>query len=233
MSVDMYLLDSQSQAASIANICRQQKQGYEELQQAINDFALNSEVLSGAAYDSAKQFFTTVLLPLSKAGILLSEAVMEACQAFPEAYIFRVDSGDLKESDLREKIEQINRHIFELASLQERLQSILFFQEQDGVLEGSIDSQMRTNDSLMDSYVFVKKKLEEKLDHLLEFNATSPNLFAEIEELRRAVSQGVELANTSWNAANGKFIMPKSQALSWVKSVDDVWDRGPRGKKLL
>ncbi|WP_314065426.1 hypothetical protein [uncultured Vagococcus sp.] len=132
MSVDMYVSSSKSQASSVAAICRQQKQGFEQLQRAINDFTLGSPQLQGAAYDSAKQFFYAVLIPLSKGGILLSEAVMEACQKFPEEYMATVDSEDLKESELREKIAQLNRQKSELSDLYDRLHNLLYRQLQDG-----------------------------------------------------------------------------------------------------
>ncbi|WP_314066076.1 T7SS effector LXG polymorphic toxin [uncultured Vagococcus sp.] len=223
MSVDMYVSSSQSQASSVAAICRQQKQGYEQLQRAINDFVVGSPQLQGAAYDSAKQFFSTVLIPLSKGGILLSEAVMEACQKFPEEYMAAVDSGDLRESDLREKIEQLNRQMSELSDLNDRLQSMLFRQQQDGALDGSIASRMSGAHSLMATYGRAKQKLQEKLDKLLEFNGRSPDIFAEIEGLKQVVKTGTGVASSSWNSSVGTFSIPKLDKMSWAKDVNTLW----------
>ncbi len=223
MSVDMYVSSSQSQASSVAAICRQQKQGYEQLQRAINEFVLSSPQLQGAAYESAKQFFSAVLTPLSKGGILLSEAVMEACQKFPEEYMATVDSGDLKESDLREKIEQMKRQMSELSHLQDRLQSMLFRQQQEGALDGAITSRMSSTHSLMATYGRAKQKLEEKLDKLLAFNASSPAIFAEISALENAVSTGAEVASVSWNSSTGIFSKPKLDKMDWAREITEKW----------
>ncbi|WP_269431828.1 hypothetical protein [Bacillus sp. LK2] len=37
MSINMYVSSSQRQASSASNMCKQQIQGYEQLQKAIND----------------------------------------------------------------------------------------------------------------------------------------------------------------------------------------------------
>ncbi|WP_314065284.1 T7SS effector LXG polymorphic toxin [uncultured Vagococcus sp.] len=223
MSVDMYVSSSQSQASSVAAICRQQKQGYEQLQRAINDFVVGSPQLQGAAYDSAKQFFNAVLMPLSKGGILLSEAVMEACQKFPEEYMASVDSGDLKESDLREKIDQLNRQMSELSDLHDRLQSMLYRQQQEGALDGSIASRMSGAHSLMATYGRAKQKLQEKLDKLLDFNGRSPDIFSEIDGLKQDVETGTGVANVSWNSSLGTFTMPKSDKMGWATAIADSW----------
>lgn len=45
-----------------------------------------------------------MLIPLVKAGILLSEAVSEACQKFVDEYQGTVDRGELDSDILEEKI---------------------------------------------------------------------------------------------------------------------------------
>lgn len=88
MSVDMYVSESQGQAASVSNLAKQQIIGYEQLQKAINEFAMNSPFLTGQAYDSAKAFFTAVLYPLAQGGILLSEAVEQAVKKISRRIYF-------------------------------------------------------------------------------------------------------------------------------------------------
>jgi predicted NAD-dependent protein-ADP-ribosyltransferase YbiA (DUF1768 family) len=63
MSIDMYVSSSQEQAASVNTMCQKQIQGYQQLQQAINQFVMSSAELQGKTYDSAKQYFSAVLLP--------------------------------------------------------------------------------------------------------------------------------------------------------------------------
>lgn len=111
MSIDMYVSSSQAQASSVKAMCQKQIQGYNELQQAINQFVMSSAELQGKTYDSAKQYFSAVLSPLSKGGMLLSEAVAEACQKFPDDYQSQVDSADLKSSELEQQIQQYQKGI--------------------------------------------------------------------------------------------------------------------------
>ncbi len=223
MSVDMYVASSQRQASSVATICQQQKQGYELLEQSINDFVLHSPSLEGAAYESAKDFFHAVLIPLSKGGILLSEAVVEACQAFPNEYLAKVDSEELKESDLREKIEQLTYFMADLSDLQERLQLLLYRQQQEDLFHDSIASRMTSSHSLMASYGQIREKLQSKLADLLAFDARSPAIFSEIEELERAVARGVELAGGSWDVSLGTFNKPAHNTLIWRNRIDESW----------
>ncbi|WP_314060311.1 hypothetical protein [uncultured Vagococcus sp.] len=194
------------------------------MQRAIEDFSANSPMLTGAAYDSAKGFFTSVLQPLAQGGILLSEAVMEACQKFPEEYIAQVDSGDLRESDLREKIAQVDRLTSELAEMNDRLHGMLFQQQQEGALDGSIASKMSSNQSLMATYQTARRKLQEKLDDLLSFNERSPAIFSEISTLEEAVSKGGKLAKGSWDSSLSQFRMPKSENMEWAATIKKRWE---------
>ena len=208
MSIDMYLSESQRQAKSAQQAAKQQVSGYENLQKAINGFALNSPELKGKAYDSAKDYFIMVLYPLTRGGILLSEAVAEAVAKFPEEYIAQVDRGDLRESDLEQKIMEANRLIADAHALLSELQSS----------EAPVFKKLyriAKNSRLIDSYQAVKRELEKKLDQLRTFNATSPKIFADIAVLQHAVNQGLAQTKNSWNASTGIFTLPKQSDMSW------------------
>jgi hypothetical protein len=210
MSIDMYVSASQSQARSVGTMCKQQVQGYEQAQKAINDFALNSPFLSGKAYDSAKAYFSSVLYPLAQGGMLLSEAVEQAVKKFPEEYIAQVDSGDLKQSDLERKIKEANRLLSQAEDIRHELSS----SNTPALLK---TFQLARNTMLMGIYGNVKKELEEQLQKLLAFNASSPSIFSEIASLQSAVNQGLAQTKTSWNAATGTFTVPSD--LSWAKTI--------------
>ena len=66
MGIDMYLEQSQLQSSSVATMCQSQVEAYQALQSAIQKFSEDKESLKGDAYDSARSFFASVLLPLSK-----------------------------------------------------------------------------------------------------------------------------------------------------------------------
>ena len=66
MGIDMYLEQSQLQSSSVATMCQSQVEAYQDLQSAIQKFSEDTESLKGDAYNSARSFFASVLLPLSK-----------------------------------------------------------------------------------------------------------------------------------------------------------------------
>lgn len=216
MSVDMYVSASKNQAKSVSGMTKQQTTGYEELQKAIADFTLNSPFLTGKAYDTSKAFFSTVLYPLAQGGILLSEAVDKAVTKFPQDYQFQVDSGNLKQSDLEEKIRQADRLIGQAEGIRTMLESSLT----PDIIKSS---QLAANLRLLESYSGVKRILEEKLDKLMTFNHDSPRIFEEIQALEDAIDQGLAQTTTAFNPATGTFTIPNKGALSWSKTIQEKW----------
>lgn len=216
MSVDMYVSASKNQAKSVSGMTKQQTTGYEELQKAIADFTLNSPFLTGKAYDTSKAFFSTVLYPLAQGGILLSEAVDKAVTKFPQDYQSQVDSGNLKQSDLEEKIRQADRLIGQAEGIRTMLESSL-------TPEIIKSSQLAANLRLLESYSGVKRILEEKLDKLMTFNHNSPRIFEEIQALEDAIDQGLAQTTTAFNPATGTFTIPSKGALSWSKTIQEKW----------
>lgn len=210
MSIDMYVSASQNQATSVSTMCKQQVQGYEQAQRAINDFVLNSPFLTGKAYDSGKAYFSSVLYPLAQGGILLSEAVEQAVKKFPEEYIAQVDSGDLKQSDLERKIQDANRLLSQAEEIRRQLVS-------SNTPANIKVFQLAKNAALIRIYGSVKKELEKQLQKLLAFNVSSPSIFAEIATLQSAVNQGLAQSKNSWDAVTGTFSVPSD--LSWAKTI--------------
>lgn len=197
-------------------MCKSQIEGYNELQKAITDFVIASPFLTGKAYDSAKAYFQSILYPLAQGGILLSEAVERAVKKFPEEYIAQVDSGDLKQSELEEKIRQADR----LLSQAEDIRSILTSSKTPDITKSF---QLTANSMLIGMYSVAKQKLEEQLRKLLEFNASSPVIFSEISSLQSAVNQGLAQTKTAWNGTTGTFTVPKD--LSWKNTITAKWEK--------
>lgn len=212
----MYVSASKNQAKSVSGMTKQQTAGYEELQKAIADFTLNSPFLTGKAYDTSKAFFSTVLYPLAQGGILLSEAVDKAVTKFPQDYQSQVDSGNLKQSDLEEKIRQADRLIGQAEGIRTMLESSLT----PDIIKSS---QLAANLRLLESYSGVKRILEEKLDKLMTFNYNSPRIFEEIQALEDAIDQGLAQTTTAFNPATGTFTIPSKGALSWSKTITEKW----------
>lgn len=213
MSIDMYVSDSQIQASSFGNYCNNQVQGYQSLEKALNSFTLNAPFLKGKAYDSGKRYFSSVLIPLIKGAKLLVEESGSAVKKFPEEYISNVDSGDLREEDLEQKIQALETRIKNLRHLQQQI-------DQSDISDKAKDVQLQSNMRMTDILLKGKEKFEEQLHKLRDFHATSPQLFSEIAALQQAVDQGLAQTQTSWNAVTGTFVIPKD--LSWAKTIIDA-----------
>lgn len=211
MNVSMFVGTSQSQASSVLSKSQHDQQAYERMLQALQQF-INEDRLSSTAYTNAKGFYSAVLTPLAKAGILLSEAVGEACQKFVQDYQSTVDSGDLKSDELEEKIRQLDMRISQLDSIRATIEG-KDLADNFKIRQLNQNSQAKT--LLEDS----KKVLQEKLDKLLEFHGTSPDIFSAISELESIVNQGAAQAGSSFTGSG--FSIPTD--LGWTSSVAEKW----------
>lgn len=211
--IEMYVGKSQSQASSVSAMCKSKTAGYKQLQTAINGFINNSPGLTGQTYNSAKSYFSAVLLPLVKGAELLTEAVDEACKKFPEQYVSEVDSADLKESELEQKIQQANRLIQQSKNAYDNLNRL--------DLPANIKAPMMSTAALTQMFQkTAKDELEKKLQKLRAFDASSPAIFSEISALEQAVKQGAAQAGKSWNSGTGTFTIPSDAEMGWAKSIE-------------
>lgn len=223
MSIDMYLSQAQTQSSSVKALCTRQQNSYERLINSFGKFTSDTELRS-QAYDSAKCFFDVVLIPLVQGATLLSETVMEANQKFPEEYIARVESGDLKSSELEEQINEWN-------------EQILALEEQRKVIRSSsIDPltkvfQLTKNALVSGMYSKIKSELEEKLRKLTDFHSYSPSIFSDIEQLKALVQEGNSQANGCWSGENGVFVLPEKSKMGWAEKVAQQWQERLRRQK--
>lgn len=216
MSIDMYVQASTSQGESVADVCQREIANYQMLINNMETFVSETQLRS-KTYHNAKLFYGQVLIPLAKAGILLSEAVHAACQKFPNQYLATVDSSDLSSSKLEAQIQQFETNILRLQEIQNTLEATLM----SDVLK---NASLSVNDKIMDNLMNSKRYLEEKLTVLLDFHERSPQFFAEIKELESIVNRGVQQAETSWSVTSGSFHIPPVSDLAWTKDIETKWD---------
>lgn len=223
MSIDMYLGSSDQQASSVGKVLQQRITAYRSLQKALEQLVSSSPDLSGHTYASAKRYSEQVLIPLMRGCILLDEAIKEACAAFPNDYRRQVDSVDLKESELVDQISRSDRIIgryVELIDLEYRQEIPNYFYITN--LKSGESNQRQ-----------VKRKLEEKLLKLREFDSNSRHLFSSIVALAEAVNTGIRQTKTSWNGTSQTFTLPRALDLEWTKVVEKRWtQREEKASKL-
>ena len=207
MGIDMYLEQSQLQSSSVATMCQSQVEAYQDLQSAIQKFSEDTESLKGDAYNSARSFFASVLLPLSKGGQLYAETFSQAIKKLPEDYQTMVDSKSWREDDLLDKIRQEEQMIAYLDEVNQSLSSLTMDSEEKGRLR-------RSNVELMRGHHANKRVYETILRDLRAYDSYSGGLFDELDSIDVQLSRGLAQIETSWDAKTGVFKVPSD--LTWA-----------------
>ena len=207
MGIDMYLEQSQLQSSSVATMCQSQVEAYQDLQSASQKFSEDTESLKGDAYNSARSFFASVLLPLIKGGQLYAETFSQAIKKLPEDYQTMVDSKSWREDDLLDKIRQEEQMIAYLDEVNQSLSSLTMDSEEKGRLR-------RSNVELMRGHHANKRVYETILGDLRTYDSYSGGLFDELDNIDVQLSRGLAQIETSWDAKQGVFKIPSD--LTWA-----------------
>ena len=215
MGIDMYLEQSQLQSSSVATMCQSQVEAYQDLQSAIQKFSEDTESLKGDAYDSARSFFASVLLPLSKGGQLYAETFSQAIKKLPEDYQSMVDSKSWREDDLLDKIRQEDQMITYLDEANQSLSSLTMDSEEKGRLR-------RNNVELMRGHHANKRVYETILRDLRTYDSYSGGLFNELDSINVQLSRGLAQIESSWDAKTGVFKVPSD--LTWANYLSAYSD---------
>ena len=215
MGIDMYLEQSQLQSSSVATMCQSQVEAYQDLQSAIQKFSEDTESLKGDAYNSARSFFASVLLPLSKGGQLYAETFSQAIKKLPEDYQTMVDSKSWREDDLLDKIRQEEQMIAYLDEVNQSLSSLTMDSEEKGRLR-------RSNVELMRGHHANKRVYETILRDLRAYDSYSGGLFDELDSINVQLSRGLAQIESSWDAKTGVFKVPSD--LTWANYLSAYSD---------
>ena len=203
MGIDMYLEQWQLQSSSVATMCQSQVEAYQDLQSAIQKFSEDTESLKGDAYDSARSFFASVLLPLSKGGQLYAETFSQAIKKLPEDYQTMVDTKSWREDDLLDKIRQEEQMIAYLYEVNQSFSTL------------SLDSEKKGNNTeLIRGHQANKRIYETILKDLRSYDSYSGGLFDDLASIDVQLSRGLAQIESSWDAKNGVFKVPSD--LTWA-----------------
>ena len=210
--VKMSLGNSTSQGSSTSSISSSRISAYNGAISSLNSF-IGASNLQGNAYNSAKSYASTVLIPLIQGAILLSEAVSNAVTTFPSRYTSEV-AGESLDSEVLEA------QIATYQAAYDRSSAWLTSEMSKKVLNES--SIFRAQQSMARNLGKVTE-LQEKLDKLMAFNASSHSLFDEISGLYSAVSQGLSQVSNSFSSYNGTFSLPSQEELAWTTTITTAW----------
>ena len=220
--VKMSLGNSTSQGSSTSSISSSRISAYNGAISSLNSF-IGASNLKGKAYNSAKDYASTVLIPLIQGAILLSEAVSNAVTTFPSSY-----TSEVAEEDLDSEV--LEAQIATYQAAYDRSSAWLTSEMSKEVLNES--SILRAEQSMARNLGKVTE-LQEKLDKLMAFNASSPSLFDEISGLYSAVSQGLSQVNNSFSSYNGTFSLPSKEELSWATTITTAWEEREKVIEVL
>ncbi len=201
MSLNMYLGETQIQRQSMNHMCIEIIQGMEKAIQSIDRFR-GTMLLRGQSYDSAKNFMAQTHRPLAQGIIYLCEELIRQNDRYPEAFQSEVAATDVVEQEVLGQIQQIDNLIRQTEALEETLP---LARSMTGILYN------------------MKRGLEDKLNRLHTFNASSSSNYETALELAQNVATGIaELQNgNGFNSASGTF-STKGMNMDWAGRIDDI-----------
>ncbi|PEE83458.1 zincin-like metallopeptidase toxin domain-containing protein [Bacillus toyonensis] len=209
MSLNMYLGEVHAQTQSMNAVCTATIQGMEQAIQSIDAFAIDT-VLQGQTYSSAKSFFVQTFRPLAQGIIYLCEELIRQNDAFPSQFQSQVASTDVVEQELIEQIREIDRMKTSIEAINQAMP-----------LPGM--------DAMANLFTVMRKKLQEKLEHLYEFNYTSSNNYDTALQLAASIATGLAEVQSGkgFSPANGTF-STQGLNMEWTTSIQAITEEKKR-----
>ncbi|MEI4615895.1 MULTISPECIES: T7SS effector LXG polymorphic toxin [Bacillus cereus group] len=203
MSLNMYLGEVQSQTQSMNAICNATIQSMEQAIQSIDAFAIDT-VLQGQTYSSAKAYLVQTFRPLAQGIICLCEELIRQNEAFPNEFQAKVASTDVIEQEIREQIRGINQSITSIEAIE-------------------ILTPMPGVSAIVTVLGAMRKKLEEKLEHLYEFNHSSSNNYSTALQLAASITAGLAEVQSGkgFSPVSGTFHSEKLN-MEWAKQIQII-----------
>lgn len=203
MSLNMYLGEVQAQTESMNAFCNATIQGMEQIIHSIDAFALDT-VLQGQTYSSAKAYFLQTFRPLAQGIIYLCEELIRQNDAFPRDFQSQVASTDVIEQEIREQIQEINQTIASIEAIE-------------------VLTPMPGVDSIVAVLITMRKKLDEKLERLHEFDYTSSNNYSTALQLAASIAMGLAEVQSGkgFSPVSGTFSTQRLN-MEWIASIQKI-----------
>ena len=210
MSLNMYIGEVQAQTDSMNAFCIATIQGMEKAISSIDAFA-GDVMLQGKTYDSAKVFFVQTYRQLAQGIIYLCEELIRQNDKFPSDFQSEVATVDVIEHEILEQIREINRTIASMEAISENMPGMA---------------------AMLQIYHAMKRKLEEKLQHLYEFNETSSDNYRTALELATNIMKGlVEVQGKGFQATSGTF-STQGLNMEWAKPIQIITEEKMRQAQI-
>ncbi|PEK63848.1 T7SS effector LXG polymorphic toxin [Bacillus wiedmannii] len=213
MSLNMYLGEVHTQTQSMNAVCTATIQGMEQAIQSIDAFAIDT-VLQGQTYSSAKSFFVQTFRPLAQGIIYLCEELIRQNDAFPNQFQSQVASTDVIEQEILEQIREIDRMIASTEALNQTM-------------------PIPGMDAMVNLFTVMRQKLQEKLEHLYEFNYTSSNNYDTALQLAASIATGLAEVQSGkgFSPASGTF-STQGLNMEWTGPIQAITESKARKAQI-
>ena len=207
MALNMYLVEVQAQTESMNAFCVATIQGMEQVINSIDAF-VGDTILQGKTYDTGKTFFAQTFRPLAQGIIYLCEELIRQNNSFPNDFKSQVATTDVIEQEIREQIREIDRMKADIEGTSSTLPGMQ-------VMVGIYDT--------------MKKKLQEKLEHLYEFNYVSSSNYDTALQLATSIAQGLAEVQSGkgFSPASGTFSI-QDLNMNWTASIQKITEEKAR-----
>ena len=208
----MYLGEVQEQTKSMNAFCIATIQGMEKAISSIDAFA-GDVMLQGKTYDSAKIFFVQTYRQLAQGIIYLCEELIRQNDKFPSDFQSEVATVDVIEQKILEQIRELQRMIVEVEVISENMPGMT---------------------AMLQIYHAMKKKLEDKLERLYQFNESSNDNYSTALQLAASIAKGLaEVQNgKAFSPASGTFSAEKLN-MEWATPIQKITeDKAREAEKL-
>ncbi|WP_257141392.1 HNH endonuclease [Bacillus toyonensis] len=184
-------------------ICNATIESMEQAIQSIDAFAVDT-VLQGQTYSSAKAYLVQTFRPLAQGIICLCEELIRQNEAFPNEFQAKVASTDVIEQEIREQIRGINQSITSIEAIE-------------------VLTPMPGVSAIVTVLGAMRKKLEEKLEHLYEFNHSSSNNYGTALQLAASITVGLAEVQSGkgFSSVSGTF-STQGLNMNWVSSIQGI-----------
>ncbi|OED19645.1 hypothetical protein A9523_25015 [Bacillus cereus] len=214
MSLNMYLGEVQGQTQSMNAVCNATIQGMEQVIQSIDAFAIDT-VLQGQTYSSAKSFFVQTFRPLAQGIIYLCEELIRQNDAFPSQFQSQVASTDVIEQEILEQIREIDRMKASMEAISQAM-------------------PIPGMEAMVNLFTVMRQKLQEKLEHLYEFNYTSSSNYDTALQLAVSIATGLAEVQSGkgFSPASGTF-STQGLNMDWIAPIQKITEKKITEKKTL
>lgn len=201
MSLDMYLEETFTQINSMNFLCIEIIQAMEQVMTSI-DFFLSDNQLKGKTYSSAKTFMAQSFRSLAQGMIYLCEELIRQNDKYPSDFAVQVAPVTVIEQEILEEIRNID-------DLKLKAEGLL--------------GDIPIIEKIPTIFDDIKQKLQEKLDHLYEFNTTSSTNYDMAIQLAENITKGLAQleGGKGFNSKTGTF-STKGMDFSWAADLQKV-----------